>query len=126
MKIKILIFLLIITSLFGYLEWGGNNKSFLAEAEYSIFRQLIDDPKKIIHPFILLPLFGQLLLLFTLFQKIPNKILIYIGLACLSLLLGFMFFISILTTNFKTLASTLPFLTIAILTVKHLKNRIKQ
>jgi len=121
MKTKILIVLLIITSLFGYLEWGGNNSAFLFQSEYDIFRLLFTAPKSIVHPFVLLPLFGQILLLIALFQKKPSKILIYISIACLGLLLGFMFFIGITSMNFKILISTLPFLATTIYTLWHFR-----
>ncbi len=125
MKTKLLIFLLIVTSLFGYLEWRGNNKAFLFEAEYDIFRLLFSDPESIVHPFVLLPIFGQILLLITLFQKKTGKVLTYIGIACLGLLLGFMFFIGILGMNLKILISTLPFLITAIYTIIFFKKTSK-
>src|SRR5690606_5654588 len=59
MKLKILNLLLLLSSLFGYLEWVGNNQSFLAEAEYEILKKLFTDPKSIIHPYILLPLLDK-------------------------------------------------------------------
>ena len=117
MKGKILNFLLIFTSLFGYLEWGNNNSSFLFQMEYLILTQIFTDIKSVIHPFILLPLFGQLLILITLFQKRPGKVLIFVGIACLGLLLGLMFFIGILGMNLKIIASTLPFILTAIFTI---------
>ena len=117
MKGKILNFLLIFTSLFGYLEWGNNNSSFLFQMEYLILTQIFTDIKSVIHPFILLPLFGQLLILITLFQKRPGKVLIFVGIACLGLLLGLMFFIGILGMNLKITASTLPFILTAIFTI---------
>jgi cobalamin biosynthesis protein CobD/CbiB len=117
MKNRALIGLLIATSLLGYLEWGGDNKTFLFQAELDVFKQLFSDPKSIVHPFVLLPLFGQLLLLIALFQKKPSKILIYIGISCLALLLGFMFFIGIIQMNVRIFGSTLPFLIVVILTI---------
>ena len=42
MKSKILNFLLIIFSLFGYLEWSGNQHIFLFEAEIEIFSKLFN------------------------------------------------------------------------------------
>jgi len=78
MKAKILNALLLVTSLFGYLEWGGNNHLFLFQAEGEIFSKLISDPTSVIHPFILLPIIGQALLLITLFQKTPHKLISYI------------------------------------------------
>lgn len=124
-KTKILNGLLIITSLFGYLEWGAGNRSFLFQGEYEVFRKMFSAPEHLAHPFVLFPLFGQLLLLLTLFQKKPAKVLTYLGIGCLSLLLGFMFFIGIWGMNFKILLSTLPFLTAAVYTLMHLRKHKK-
>ena len=110
MKRKILNLLLIITSLFGYLEWGTENKMFLFQGEWEVLVKLFQDPVAAAHPFTLMPLFGQILLLITLFQKEPGKIITFIGLGCLSLLLLFMFLIGILSLNFKILLSTIPFI----------------
>ncbi len=89
-----------------------------------IFSKLFTDPNSVAHPFTLLPLFGQLLLLVTLVQKQPNKALTYAGLGCIGLLLGFMFIIGLIGVNYKILLSTIPFLITAVLTIRHL--RIKQ
>lgn len=69
MKSKLLNFLLIVTSLLGYLEWGGDNHIFLFKAEAEILSKLFTDPLSVLHPFTLLPLAGQIILLITLFQK---------------------------------------------------------
>lgn len=122
-KTKVLNILLIITSLFGYLEWGIDNKSFLFEAEYEVLSKLFTDPESAAHPFTLFPLSGQILLLITLFQKQPGKMLTYAGIACLGILLGFMFFIGITGPHFKILISTLPFLITVIYTILHLRKQ---
>lgn len=110
MKDRALNLSLLLVSLFGYLEWGKDNSSFLFEAEYEVVRLLLTDPAEAAHPFSLLPLFGQILLLITLFQKKPGRGLTLVGIACIGLLLLFMFFIGIVGPNFRILASTLPFL----------------
>lgn len=115
--------MLIITSLFGYLEWGGGNKIFLFQAEQEIFVKLFQDPLSVAHPFTLLPLFGQLILLFTLFQRSPGRILTLMGLGCLSILLSFMFLIGLISFNFKILVSTVPFLVVGILTIMELRKK---
>ena len=117
MKHKILNLLLIITSLLGYLEWSGDSRSFLYQAEGEILYKLFTDPASTIHPFILLPLLGQLLLLVTLFRKRPGKVLTYIGISGLGLLLGFMFVVGIISLNIRIIASTLPFLLVALYTI---------
>lgn len=125
MKSKILNTLLLISSLFGYLEWGTDNKSFLFESEYVILKNLITNPGSAIHPFTLIPILGQILLIFTLFQKKPSKSLIYIGCASIGILLGFMFVIGIIALNPKIFISTLPFLIVAAYTIFHLKTQKK-
>lgn len=119
MKPKILNFLLVFTSLLGYLEWGKNNKQFLFQAESEILSKLFNDPTSVIHPLTILPLAGQILLLITLFQKHPNKILTFTGIGGIGLLLGLMFFISLISLNFKILSSTIPFLLLGFVTIRH-------
>lgn len=118
MSKKLLNLLLVLASLGGYLEWGGGNSMFLVQAEIDLFRKGFADPLSVLHPFTLLPVFGQIALLATLFQKEPGKALTFIGLGGLGLLLGLMFLIGVLDTNPRILASTLPFLVIAAATVR--------
>jgi hypothetical protein len=119
MKSKLLNLLLIVTSLFGYLEWGGGNHSFLFQAEYEVVSKLFTDPASVLHPFTVLPIIGQVLLLITLFQRQPNKILTYVGIAGLAILLSFIFLVGALSLNFKIILTALPFLVIAIITIRH-------
>lgn len=122
MKSKIFNFLLIITSLFGYLEWGGKNHLFLFKAEADIVSKLFADPLSVLHPLTILPLVGQILLVVTLFQKTPSKTLAYISIAGLGTLLGFMFIVGLLSMNFKIIISTIPFIVLSIFTIRHYKN----
>lgn len=124
MKSKILNFLLILSSLFGYLEWGGGNHMFLFTAEKEIVTKLCIDPKSVIHPFILFPLIGQVLLMITLFQKKPSKTLTYIGMSMLGVLLLFMLFAGILGFNLKIICSTLPFLLFAVIAFFYIRKKI--
>ncbi|MBS1635156.1 MAG: hypothetical protein JST26_04475 [Bacteroidetes bacterium] len=119
MKSKILNLLIILTSLIGYLEWSGNSHTFLFEAEAEIFSRLFTDPVSVLHPFTILPLISQVLLFITLFQKTPGKTLTYIGIAGLALLLVFMCIIGIMSMNFKIILSTVPFIVVAVLTIRH-------
>ncbi len=123
MKSKILNFLLILTSLIGFLEWGKDGKQFLFQVEAEIISKLFTDPISIIHPLTILPLAGQLILLITLFQKKPNKVLTFISIGGLGILLGLMFAIGLIDLNFKILFSTIPFLVIAFLTIRYHRKR---
>lgn len=123
MKSKILNTLIIISSLFGFLEWGQNKKMFLIQIEAEIFSKISKDPGSLIHPFILLPLLGQILLLYTLVQKKPSKIMTYIGIGGIGIIMALLFLIGCLNINFLILLSTIPFLTISFYTVRHHINK---
>jgi hypothetical protein len=119
MKSKIFNTLLIISSFFGFLEWGQNNKMFLIQLEAEIFSKILKDPASLIHPFIILPLLGQILLLVTLFQKNPNRIMTYLGIGGIGLIMALLFLIGCLNINFSILFSTIPFLVISFYTIRH-------
>ena len=125
MKSKILNVLLIITSLIGYLEWSGDSSSFLFQAEAEIFSKIFSDPQSVLHPFTVIPFIGQLLLVFTLFQNKPSRILTYTGIFALGFLMVFLFVIGVISLNIKIIVSTIPFLSVSVATLIHLR-RIKQ
>jgi len=123
MKIKTLLILLILSSFTGYLEWGKGNSAFLYEAEIDVLKKLFTKPREATHPLTLLPLFGQILLLVALLRKSPGRKLIYTGIACIGLLLVFMFIIGILGPNIKILTSTLPFIIISLITISQVRKQ---
>lgn len=122
LKSKLLTTLLLVTSLFGYLEWGGGHRSFLFQVEGEVLAKLISGPASVAHPLVLLPLLGQVLLLITIFQRRPNQLLTYVGMACLALLLLFIFVVGVLGGNAKITFSTLPFLVVAVLAIRHYRS----
>ncbi len=121
MKPKLLNILLILSSLIGYLEWGTDSSSFIYEVEYQVITGLFTDFSDVSHPFTILPLIGQILIIITLFQKSPSKVLTYIGIVLLGILFGLMLFIGIINANFKILASVLPFFVITFLIIRHFR-----
>lgn len=123
MKSKFLNIGLVLSSMIGYLQWGKDNRMFLFEAEWEILGKLFTNPSSAIHPFTLLPLFGQLLLIFTLFQNVVSKKLTLIGLSCIGILLVLMFIIGLISLNWKILLSTIPFIFLGTITIIHCKNK---
>ncbi|TBX70159.1 hypothetical protein EZL74_05280 [Flavobacterium silvisoli] len=118
---KILIFLLLMSFQFGYLSWGNNSSSFVFQTEAKLFRELMTDPLSLIHPFIMIPLLGQFLLLFALFQKEPGKTITFTGIACSGLLMLMLLFIGIWTLEFKILSSAVPFVVLSLLLFRSYK-----
>jgi hypothetical protein len=110
--------LLILTSLVGYLEWGRDQSMFLFQMEAELFARALHEPGSVLHPFTVLPVLGQLTLLWTVFQRTPSRMLTYAGIAGLGLLLVLMFVIGLLTRNMKILVSTIPFLVVAVITIR--------
>ena len=125
MKTKVLNALLILSSCFGYLEWGRDNSMFLLRGEWDVLQKLFTAPTEVIHPFILLPLAGQILLLITLFQRQPARALTIFGILGIGSLLVFISFIGILSTNDKIFFSTVPFITLAVLQIRNLRVKKK-
>ena len=121
LKQKILNLLLIITSLLGYLQWGKSNETYLYKAEYDLLIKLFSDPMSVLHPFTMLPLAGQLILLIGCLQKKPSKSLTYWGIGLLGVLLGFIFVIGIMANHLKIILSVVPFWVIAIYTIQFLR-----
>jgi hypothetical protein len=119
MKGKILNTLLLISSLFGFLEWGQNHKMFLFQLEAEVFSKITKDPLALIHPFVILPLLGQVLLLITLFQRNPGKKLTYVGIGGIGILMALIFLVGCLNFNLKILFSTIPFLVIGYITIRY-------
>jgi hypothetical protein len=83
-----------------------------------VLSKIFTDPASVVHPFTLVPLMGQILLLITLFQKKPSRLLAFIGIGSIGILLLFMFFIGILSFNLKILASTIPFIVLCFAFIK--------
>lgn len=118
MKRKILNALLVLTSLVGYLEWGTDNHAFLVQAEVEVLRRLFDDPMSVLHPLTLGPFLGQMLLIATLFQKQPGKVLTIAGLVLIGVLIFFVCLVGIISLNTKILLSTHPFCIVAAITIR--------
>ncbi|MBK8620639.1 MAG: hypothetical protein IPN79_02495 [Saprospiraceae bacterium] len=123
MRIKILNVFVIVSSLFAYLEWGGGHESFLFESEWMVIGKLLSDPGSVLHPFIILPLTGQVLLVITLFQQFPSKKLIIAGTIMLGILLGFIFIVGVVSGRISIIVSTIPFLIFSALLLKEVIKR---
>lgn len=117
---------LIIASLIGYLEWGENNSILLFQIEFEIIGKIFVEPASMIHPLIILPLLGQIILVFTLFQKTTRKVFTLIGIASIGILFAVIFIAGILSANYKIIISTVPFFFLALHTILYYrKNKNK-
>lgn len=117
-SLKVLLVLLLITSLMGRMEWGGGQRLFLFQAEWDVLKKMFSAPREVLHPFILLPMAGQLLILIPVLQAIPSKVLVYAGIAGMALLMGMLLFIALLQLNWYMLICAMPFFIVSIMVIK--------
>lgn len=110
--------LLIITFMFGYLEWGANNHTFIFQAIVPLFASIPNDLPGLFNPAVLIPMAGIILLLTSLFQHRPGRTLSLVGMACLAIFMIFLFFIGWLTLNWKIILSAIPFLVLALVCLR--------
>ncbi|NBU51839.1 MAG: hypothetical protein EBS24_04330 [Chitinophagia bacterium] len=110
--------LLLISTFIGYLEWGTDQSSFIVQSEWEVLKKLPEDPLSLLHPFILLPVAGQLLLLFDIIKKNKGKKLSVIAIVLMSLLYLMILFIGLLDMNFKKILSALPFFILSFVIIR--------
>lgn len=123
MKQKLLHLGLVLASLLGYLQWGRGNSMFLFQAEGEVLVKLFTKPAEVFHPLTVLPMLGQLMLLITVFQEKPSKILTWSGIVALSSLLALMLVIGFMDMNPSIIVSVLPFFVLVFFVVKGLRSK---
>lgn len=115
--------LVILSSLIGYLEWGGNNSAFLFEAETELILRSFSDPASVLHPLTILPMAGQTMLGITVFQHNPSYRLSYWGIAGLGLLITLISINGLISLSLKIFCSTLPFMMCALFALSAIKKQ---
>lgn len=114
---KLANFILLLSSFIGYLEWG-NQKRYIFSLEMELLIKSQEGVSGIMHPFIIIPLAGQLLLIFTLFQKQPGKAISLLSVACIGLIMLLLLVIGTMALNLKIFLFAVPFLLAAIWVLK--------
>ena len=120
---KIINIALIISFLVCYMQWGRGRGEFIFQVEYDLLFRAEKSMDTLLHPFVLLPFCGQLILLFTLFQKRPGHWLSTLGLALMATLVLMLVFVGFVVGDIKIILSTLPFIAAATF---HFRNMIKR
>lgn len=115
MNRKIILLLLLISSLMGYLAWGTDQKAFLFQLEAELLRKMFSSPKEVVHPFVILPFIGQIILLSSLLAKKTPKWFVVTGILCLGILLLMVLLTGILSGNMKVILCALPYCFFSIL-----------
>lgn len=123
---KIINSILLLSSLIGYLQWGGNRHAFIVETEVLVLGKLFTHPIEVAHPFTIIPLAGQLLLLYTLFQKEPGKWPSFAGIGFIGILMLLVLFTGLASLKTATILSCLPFLITAVIAAIYYRKYPKQ
>jgi hypothetical protein len=112
----------VLSFLLCYLEWGGGHSAFVAQVEHQV---LVGKPEaqNFAHPMIAIPFIGQLLVLFTLFQKTPSHRLASIGIILMGVLVLLLAVIGVSSSNVRIASSTVPFLALTVIHFARGKHR---
>ena len=106
---SILIIFLFLSTLFPYLEWGGQQNAFLFEIEYKVIDTIFNDPIKVLHPLILIPMIGQCLIFyFGLFTK--RNLMVYVGIILIGVLMTFIILGGLMSSKIAVILSCFPFI----------------
>jgi hypothetical protein len=106
--LKKIILGLFLSSFIGYLEWGKESE-YIGQVEYDLLFKISDSPEAVLHPFILLPLLGQIILLLSLLVPKPKFWLVFIASTGIALLYLMLLFIGLLDWNPQITLFSLPF-----------------
>lgn len=100
---------LFFSSFIGYLEWGKQSE-FIFEIEYDLLFKMNASPEAFLHPFIILPLLGQIILLVSFLVPKPKFWLVLLASTGIALLFLMLLLIGLLNWNPKISLFALPFL----------------
>jgi len=117
-KQKLLIILLLLAVLIVYLQWGKDQSAFVYEMEYQILAGKTETKDVFMHPMVALPFLGQLLLLFSLFQKTPNRKLLIAAIVFMGILVAIVLLAGVLSKNLHIIGSTIPFIILSWMLLK--------
>ncbi len=106
---RVKIVTLLVASLLPYLKWGGGHTAFLGQIEYQLLFDQGLQWDALLHPMVMLPLAGQVLLLATLAQRLPNWWLATVALLPVTLLISLVAIGAVLTRNIESMVSVMPF-----------------
>lgn len=109
MRLRFITSLLFIFSFLGYLEWGQDQSNFIYQAEWDIMIKAFNRPLSVLHPFILLPFTGQVLLFISVVMSRPHRKWLIAGIVLISILYVIILLIGLMELNFKMILSVFPF-----------------
>ena len=105
---------LILSFFTGYMEWGQGQTAFVFDAARTIFSEADNLLSSLTHPLIISGLAGLLILLYCAIRQEPWRRLNTIGILILSPVVLLILLSGALSGNIKSIASTLPFLGLAV------------
>lgn len=108
MQVRILLLVCFVSFLFCYLGWGEGQGGYFWELEYEIIAKGLR--KDLLHPALLLPFVGQMLILIAIVAPGVPKWICLIGLALCGLLVLFLLFIEIIGRQPAGIGATVLYL----------------
>jgi hypothetical protein len=106
---RIFALLTLVSTLFGFMEWGGGNSTFVFSAEREVLRKIFENPISVFHPLIILPFVGQMILVISVIIPGINRWISISGIICAGLLFIMILLTGLFTLNVEVILSVMPF-----------------
>lgn len=107
------------------MEWGQDQSSFVFEAALEVFAKQDGQMNSFLHPLVLAPFVGQLLIMFAFFQKQPKRLLLLAGIVLMGALVVMVLLAGSLSMNAKMVFSTLPFIASAVWSIQLIRRPLQ-
>ncbi|MCA0383180.1 MAG: hypothetical protein LCH58_13515 [Bacteroidetes bacterium] len=114
MPVKVLRVGLLLAFLCLYLEWGKGQHAFVAQLEWQTITLQKDTVNTLMHPLVLLPFLGQLLMLYAVFASKPRRWQTRTSIVLMGTLAFMILLVGGLSLHWKVILSALPFWIIAV------------
>lgn len=100
---------LLLSTLVPYLSWGLSEGSTIAEIEWDLIQSIWYDTSILMNPYISVPMIGQFLLFISLITNKFDRILLILGVTCISFLFVILLVFGAMTLNIYLLLSLVPY-----------------
>ena len=108
-KFRLIKIAILVSFLFCYLDWGHDQSGFIFQLGYEVLTKHAD-ANSFMHPLVLAPFAGLIILLISIFLPGAAKGLTVAGMAMCGVLALMFLLVGILKMDFKIAGSTIPFL----------------
>lgn len=119
--LRIISALLLITFLICYLKWGQDQGGLIIVLEYKLIFEQAKSAESLIHPLVIIPFLGQIILIWNVIRKRPDRRIALGGMISLGILVLMITLVAFLSRNLFMILSIVPFWIVSIILIRSYK-----